>query len=186
LPAPVRIKITVLFEHHALLASEMLGAFAHQHDVLGMGHDPARQQDRVADVPRGCHGTGAEVSPVHDRSVQFVLTLRIEHGTAARVELRCVLEEYHGGGHRIQAAAPGGQHVVTRAHRARQHLADLRLLLRWHFSPFDGARATVYCDGNGRHPVSRAKRCNDHDQDSQQQAGQQRAVSSHGASCGVS
>ena len=89
----------------ALFARKGLGPGAGQHDVDRVGHDPPRQQDGIADVVYAGDRAGVEVRAVHDRGIEFVAAFGVEHGAATGVEERRVLEQLHGVGHRVQAAA---------------------------------------------------------------------------------
>ena len=108
-PSTLGREVVVGHGLESLLERELFRAGAGKHDVRRPVHHQARELDRAAHVTHAGHRAGAKVAAVHDRRVEFVLAVRGEHRTAARVEERIVLEHLHGGDDRVE----------TRCRRAR-------------------------------------------------------------------
>jgi len=66
-----------------------------------MLHNGARELDGILHVREAAHRSGSARRAVHDGRVELVLSVMREHGAAAGVEQRIVLERDHGAGHRL-------------------------------------------------------------------------------------
>ena len=83
-------------------------------------HDGARQQNRIAYGPDTGRRTGAQAVAVHDRGIQFIVTVMGEHGALAGVEVRVVFQHRDRCGHRVERGLAGLQFGVAALDRLEQ------------------------------------------------------------------
>ena len=127
LPALGGVKVALRHQCHAAAQGEFLGARAMQHDELRMLHDGARQFDWVSDAGHAAHGSRLQSAAVHDCRIQFIVPVEREHGPAAGVEQRIILERHDGARDGIDAI-PSSRHRAPRPGRP-----DISVLARRSF-----------------------------------------------------
>ena len=113
-PARLGMEIAGLGEGEPLLAGQRQRALADQQHVRRVLHDGPRRQHRVSRSEDAGDGTGPPLPPFHHRGVHFLGAGGGEHGAAAGIEQRVVLERDDGGGHRVERGAAGGENVAAR------------------------------------------------------------------------
>ena len=151
LPPPLGRREPVGIDHlDALLARELLGAFAAEEHVRRILHHRASQADRVPYVGHPGHRPGGAVAAVHDRGVELVDAIVGEHRAAPGVEPGIVLEHHDRGLDRVERAAAFGEHGGSRIERRPERGPVFGLLGLGHLVGRHRPRAAV----NGDAPVS--------------------------------
>ncbi len=121
---------------------ELFGAVVDQHHVFGFFHDRAGQQDGILHAMHVRDRAGLARRAVHDRRIEFVLAIVVEHRAFARVEQRRILHDDDRFRHGIDAARAGLERVVAGVQRALELGAHGLLALGRDFAA-DYAGATV-------------------------------------------
>jgi hypothetical protein len=80
---------------------------------------------------------------VHDCRIQFIVPVEREHGSAAGVEQRIILEHHDGARHGVQAGAAPLQYRVARIERLGQARPIFQLSPGVHFGARQGTGAAM-------------------------------------------
>ncbi|UWX04843.1 O-acetyl-ADP-ribose deacetylase [Pseudoxanthomonas sp. NC8] len=141
LPAFLGTEVRRVDQFEALLGRKRFGTVADHHHVLRAVHHRPGERDRVAHPVHAGNRAGLAAGTVHQRGVQFVAAVMVEHGATAGVELRCILEDADRGGHRVHRRLAGLQLRVPGAQRRGQRLACFGFLGRRQAGAFDAGAA---------------------------------------------
>ena len=111
-PGEARFFRQQVFLFEAAGAGEAEGAFAGQHDVVGLLHDEAGDFGGRLDVAEGGHGAGAARGAVHDAGVEFDHAFFVGQAAVADgVIFGIFLDDVDAGDHGVQrVAAAAGFH----------------------------------------------------------------------------
>ncbi len=92
---------------------------------------------------------GIAIVALHQRGVEFVAAVGVEHRAEACVEARRILEHDDRGDDRIERAAAARQHRVAGIERAVEVGADRRFVLGAQGVAFDDTGAAMDGEGDG-------------------------------------